>query len=525
MQSKLVENWLTSAKELSFTAPFVQLLLAEGYTVIRSKGGSGEQGKDVIARDKSGTIHCFQLKCGDIGTKQWQSINGQINDLTGIAPTHSTIVKAPKTWECHLVTNGDITEPIQSTIVSYSSTNVANGRMPLRTISKDELLRRFSDAFGHFFPIEPSDIRIFFNLYCENGDNTLKHQVFKQYLERFLAGIDATRSKQKKLEAIQATPILASYLLTDKYSKENYIALIDAWILTLLTILYYADKWSIDERKYLATERLILDEIKELASLLMRDVMEDKQDYIDTDYGVLSEPIIVHRLRCTELFGYISAFINYSILSGEDPIIIDDNFSDKLVTLARKKIILSESGLPQHFNSIIAATLVNHTESAVNALKSFVDGVLQTHADDGPGLLSPYYTTEQAVAYQFEMGDPIDESFHNRSYMLWTAILLMARFNQREFLNERWVTISQIAMEEIAAHSQNDLLLWSVDNATMIDTFPNAQQSWSDLVAQATKSYDDDIPPILLKRKHLIPLMVLAMPHRLTPKLILSLLN
>lgn len=48
MQSKLVENWLTSVKEFSFTAPFVQLLTAEGFTVLQSKGGVNEQGKDVI---------------------------------------------------------------------------------------------------------------------------------------------------------------------------------------------------------------------------------------------------------------------------------------------------------------------------------------------------------------------------------------------------------------------------------------------------------------------------------------------
>lgn len=39
MQDRLTENWLTSAKELSFTAPFVQLLIHEGYRVIQSRGG------------------------------------------------------------------------------------------------------------------------------------------------------------------------------------------------------------------------------------------------------------------------------------------------------------------------------------------------------------------------------------------------------------------------------------------------------------------------------------------------------
>ena len=254
MQSKLVENWLTNAKELSFTAPFVQLLIAEGFTVLQSKGGVNEQGKDVIAKSPEGKICCFQLKCGNIGSKEWQSINGQLNDLTGIAPTHPTITENPKNWECFLVTNGDITGPVLKTILDYSKTNIDNNRMPLKTIAKDELLRRFSDAFGKFFPIEPNEIRVFFELFCEDGDNVLRKQDFKQYLERFLSKFNSITSKQKKTEAIQAVPVISSYILTDKYTKENYIALIDAWVLTLLTILYYANKWSLNDNKYDTTE-------------------------------------------------------------------------------------------------------------------------------------------------------------------------------------------------------------------------------------------------------------------------------
>ena len=148
-----------------------------------------------------------------------------------------------------------------------------------------------------------------------------------------------------------------------------------------------------------------------------------------------------------------------------------------------------------------------------------------THVDDGSGLASPYYSTEQVVAHLFGVGDPIEEDFHNRSYVLWSAILLLVKYNQRDFLNDRWKYISEIAMEEIVVQDQNDLLLWRVNDAEMVDTFPSAEQSWSALRSQAAKSYNEEIPSILLKRKYLIPLMILAMPHRLTPKLIMSLAN
>lgn len=526
MQSKLVENWLTSVKELSFTAPFVQLLTAEGFTVLQSKGGVNEQGKDIIAKDAKGKIYCFQLKCGNIGSNEWQSINGQLNDLTGIAPTHPAITKTPKSWECFLVTNGDITGPVSKTISDYSATNVANNRMSLKTTSKDELLRRFSDAFGKFFPIEPNEIRIFFELFCEDGDNVLKRQDFKQYHERFLSNFNSIKSKQKKVEAIQATPVIASYLLTNKYTKENHIALIDAWTLTLLTIFYYANKWSLDENKYKTTERLILEEIDRLIFCLISEVATNEDSFVDTTYGVFSEPILAHKLRCTELLGYISGSANYSSLSNRSMDNLPKGLLEKIPILITNKVIVGESDIPSHLNSLLLTSILNGADKTIiTGLQQLVDNILMVHADDGEGLLSPYYSTEQAVAHLFGVGDPIEESFHNRSYVLWTAILLLVKYDQRDFLNDRWRAISEISMEEIVAHDQNDLLLWKVSDADMMDTFPNAEQSWSDLRNQASKSYDNEIPSILLKRKYLIPLMILAMPHRLTPKLIMSLFN
>lgn len=526
MQNKLVENWLTNAKELSFTAPFVQLLITEGFTVLQSKGGVNEQGKDVIAKSPEGKICCFQLKCGNIGSKEWQSINGQLNDLTGIAPTHPTITENPKNWECFLVTNGDITGPVLKTILDYSKTNIDNNRMPLKTIAKDELLRRFSDAFGKFFPIEPNEIRVFFELFCEDGDNVLRKQDFKQYLERFLSKFNSITSKQKKTEAIQAVPVISSYILTDKYTKENYIALIDAWVLTLLTILYYANKWSLNDNKYDTTEHLILEEIDRLSFCLIDEVANNQDLFVDTTYGHFSEPILAHKLRCTELLGYISGAMSYFALSERSEGTVSKDFLEKIPVLFSNRVIVGESDTPSHFNLLLSMPIVGCADQTIIVcLQQLVNYIIMTHVDDGSGLASPYYSTEQVVAHLFGVGDPIEEDFHNRSYVLWSAILLLVKYNQRDFLNDRWKYISEIAMEEIVVQDQNDLLLWRVNDAEMVDTFPSAEQSWSALRSQAAKSYNEEIPSILLKRKYLIPLMILAMPHRLTPKLIMSLAN
>lgn len=272
---------------------------------------------------------------------------------------------------------------------------------------------------------------------------------------------------------------------------------------------------------------MIQEEIERLGAQLMLDIANNDTDFIETSYGVFSEPIIGHTLRCSMLLGYTSAFMNYSSISQRTLPDVPAVFVDKLALIMQKRIITGESEAPYFINNIISSLLASQEDIARDELKNLIENILSTHEeDDGPGLLSPYYSTEQAIAHTFKKeGAIVEESFHRRSYTLWTTILLLARYDERDFLNERWGLISQISMEEVVAHNQNDLLLWKAANSDMLDTFPNAEQSWSELQEHAKKKYDNEMPQILVSRKYLIPLLVLAMPHRISPKLILSLVN
>lgn len=523
MQSKLVENWLTNAKELSFTAPFVQLLIQEGYKVIQSRGGPTEQGKDIIAYNPDGELCCFQLKCGDIGGSEWQKYRAQFDDLTEIPPKHASLIKSPKSWHCYLVTNGDVKGNTAQTIIDYSAAKISQKKMPLQTITKDELLRRFTDAFGDFLPVEPNDIRIFFELYCESGDNTLNRKEFKQYFERYFYSIDS-KSNQKKIEAIHASLILTSYILTQKYSQENNLAILDAWVLLLLTILHFADKWKIKDKDFKHSEELILNEFDELFKRIINDTAKDEHNLVDSTYGLLSEPFITYRIRCAELLGYISACINYCKLSGRTDPKMPEGLPEKVKILVSKKMLISEVAMPYIYNVVLSSELNSSATSAVAELVSLVEGTLFSHDEETGGLISPYYTTTEVISHIIGK-EEINESFQNRSYTLWPAILLLAKHGQREYLNKNWAAISSISMQELVAEEPNDLLLWDIKEGDLIDNFPNGEQSWSKLQEEANSNYDNDIPPMLLKRKYLIPFMLLAMPHRLSPKFILSLTN
>ena len=78
-------------------------------------------------------------------------------------------------------------------------------------------------------------------------------------------------------------------------------------------------------------------------------------------------------------------------------------------------------------------------------------------------------------------------------------------------------------MEEVVASKPNDLLLWEVDAADLVGTYPDAQQSWGKLQEEANSSQAEKIPSVLIGREYLIPFMIIAMPHRLTPALVMHL--
>lgn len=452
-------------------------------------------------------------------------MRGQVDDLTEIPPVNPAIPKTPDTWKCFIVTNGTIAGPTLRTISDVSDAKKRNGKMPVETIVKEELLKRFNDGFGEYFPAEPKDISIFFKMYCEPGDSVINKEEFKVFFENFFYSIDG-KSKQKKIEAIQSSLILCSYLLANKYKEENYVAIIDGWVLVLATILHFAHKWKIEQKSYALSEEIVQEELDQVYARLIEDVVEDEKFLVDTTYGLLSEPFITHKLRCTELMGYIYAGFCYSKLGDRTKPEALDGAEEKFLLIQSNKIIVSEGMLPLYYSSILFYLLQEKTDFAVTQLKDLTNLVLIGHDEGNRGLPNPYYSIEQAVSYSLGVNEEdVNEDFLGRSYCLWPAILLLAKCSERDWLNEVWPKLALISSAEVVAKDTNDLLLWRVKDCELIDTFPNPQQSWKDLLSEASESYDGSIPQILLTRKHLIPFFLVVMPHRFSSKLLLSLLN
>ena len=122
--------------------------------------------------------------------------------------------------------------------------------------------------------------------------------------------------------------------------------------------------------------------------------------------------------------------------------------------------------------------------------------------------------------------DDITESFQNRSYSLWTNILLAARSDLRPLLEHYWPLISLVSNQEVIADNPSDLLLWRIkDEGHLLDLFPDATQSWAKLVDLSHQDMDEFLPDEIKNRKYLIPFWIITMPHRCTYKTTLAMLN
>jgi len=76
MLRNVIDDYLTSTKELQFFLPFMELLQLRGFYDVHLLHGATEYGKDVIAKSKQRDVvtqYSFQLKAGDVNLSRFRS--------------------------------------------------------------------------------------------------------------------------------------------------------------------------------------------------------------------------------------------------------------------------------------------------------------------------------------------------------------------------------------------------------------------------------------------------------------------
>ena len=113
MIERLIENWLTDARERDYEVPFAQLLALEGHQIIQAPVHHPcEHGKDIISLNARGELNAFQLKGPKlVRLADFEEITPQLLALSAGAITHPNVNPSRRADQVYLVTNATLTPP------------------------------------------------------------------------------------------------------------------------------------------------------------------------------------------------------------------------------------------------------------------------------------------------------------------------------------------------------------------------------------------------------------------------------
>ncbi len=516
MIERVVENWLTNAKERrGYEIPFCQCLMMNGYKVLHlSSHGQMEQGKDIIAIDKNGVPCAFQLKAGNITTRIWRDIKGEIDELIEIPINHPSIDKSVK-HRAFLVTNGKINDKIRTDIDDRNANYKRKGLPELEIIVGSELLTEFIKIHGSFLPSEPKDFKTFLELFLSDGTDMLNKELFSDFLTSILFENKETESYSAIRQKIGSGVLLSQYALSPYELKINHVAIVEGWTLLCAYVLGLIEIYKLPEKYWRPSYELIIQGINEQLFLLKEEVMS-RNNYIEGD--ALRDGGIIYKARMTIVMGWLSAFELFQKRI-DRKYELDERIYGHIKEYYPNKtwfwgesatplfilmnLFLSEYGDEDLSNSIISDLLLEIT--------------MENNIQEGKGIPDPYYGPKEVIGSIFGMSDfEIGwESFLGSSYHLSVLVDILVRRNKRNILNELWKDISCLDNCEFVPETDWHIFLWITKIGEEIRGFYKSPQSWKELRDKAF-SKELKLPKILKTNPEFLYYFLLTYPHRLS---------
>ena len=510
MIERVVENWLTNTNEKGYQIPFCQYLISNNYTIFHvSSHGQMEQGKDIIAIDENGIPCAFQLKSGDINGNIWRRIKGEIDELVEI-PINYPLVDKKIGHRSIFVTNGRITDKVRRDVDDRNLTYKQRGYGELEIITGLDLLKKFIDVHGSFLPTQPSNFKIFLELFLRNGRELLNKKSFTVFLESILFTEKETKPRLKR--RIASCVLLTQYLLQPYESKENHIPIIEGWTILSSYILSLVEKYRLKEEYWRQSYDIILGKINSEMELL-RDEFFSRDKYIEGywDGG------LIYKSRVTMVLGWLSAFEMYKTQTDSD-YKIDYRVYESIERLYNKKTwFWGESATPFF---IMMSLLALECGDTLLSNKIICDLIIEITSEnrfrDGKGIPDPHFSPNEIISHLYQLPEvEIDmSSFLGSSFHLETLVDILVRRNKRTLLNELWRHISYIQKCEFMPKPPRKMFTWECDTGEQIERFYKNPQSWKELRDEATTLNSSGLPNILVNNPFSYYFLI-CYPHRL----------
>lgn len=523
MIERIVENWLIEANERLFQYPFCQILANKGHTVLHmTRHCAMEQGKDIISIDAEGNICAFQLKgisSERMTLSKWEENLTQINKLVYQSPIHPSI-KESKPHKSFLVINSDLDEEVQSSINAYNQSLANQGRNDkLEVIVKGEIIDGLKLLGSDFWPIKPSNLNQFLELYMQNG----KGFPDKEKLSLFISENFGMNTMEKlKLSKDQARRLALSisffnsFLITPFNKGNNYASEFECYIIYLSHLIGFIEKQNLE---YSFFEDLVNLTLKQLYNLLINIAEElENLEYYHTDY-ILEAESIVYRPRMTYLIALASLLYlwNY-FLKDEDYIITKyDDFIKKFIKdNAKNMYYWGEYASPQMLLFYLFQRYTNGSGSIDFFLRDIINVIISHSKNKNSTFPDPYVDFDSYIKNIYDKKNaPQEKIFNGASYSIecFTHLFAMKNFkNEMRFL---WPGISRLQHHKFIFKNKWEFYKWKANEGTTVYEVPPLQKSWAELCKESNEHSGDDLSLIIKNNPIYYLCHILVYPHRL----------
>ena len=521
MKERLVADWLIKAGERGgLDVAFCQILLAKGFRILRAGHSPNEVGKDIIAVAPNKEIHAYQIKCGDVGLKEFEAIQAQVTNLVEASVLHPSVRKGSK-HKPFLVTTGIFKGPVEVTVEGLNDSWKRRKYNPLVLIRGTELIPDFMKLAAGFWPEEPVEVRSFLSLYLAQGKGDLDHKAFAEFLRRLLP--EGNLSKPAITRRIAAAGLFASYLLEPFYRQGDHWSVFCGWIITAAHQAWAADVYQLPKKSWKAS----FDLTREAAFAALERLSAEA---LETNALMPHEPELDDYTRVRNTIA-ASAFLAFHLIKrrlGETPSSLDRAvFVIRKLTAEGRFWFWGESALPSFLSIFWMLEHYGQSWIGENVLLSVVNLLtvhnhkLSSHPLKGPEELPDDVLS--SILKKWRYPKPRRGRRAPVSWSLESLLHLLVVRMRRQALKTLWYDITKVDMASFRPSRTADTLLWHCDSGEEMERLPGKPQSWGEL-ATASKAFDlTQLPPILNSDPDFALMFLLVYPHRVSANFVKAL--
>ena len=487
---RLLESWLDSQGERRYQAAFIQMLVSTGWQVLHNTRHSPiEFGKDVIARDPEGVLHCIQLK-GNPGSRLTKSqaaeLLTQMNELLLVHPSREFQLTDDEPHVALFVTNGEIDEEARLLFVTAGRVAGRPGvaASSLKLWSRGDLLHRFAQA--DVWPATAEGIRLILNVLAGDGRTSPDPVEIGAIMSSLMPKAEA--SGPAVTSALTSVLLVSEVIKGRWYEARNHHALFLVTVLAAVAALGLCDT---------AKRRAMVQAYVPLALDHCADLLDEAADagydpeLVWAERDPLAEFDIQYERR-----RLVADCASALILSraGQPP--ERRSQAHRLVhAVSADPMPWGQAQIPSTIVAFLARSSMAPGVDAELDLARLLGTLLRKNAPDapGPGLPQPYYgfadvwalITRQREATTSRI---FDDSSAGRVFMARAMMFMLVRRNLKRTCSQLWPDFTRVIHEEPDLPENLFFTAELTREGAIRAIQPAPTQIWHDLVDEAVEA-------------------------------------